>query len=57
DSNGNVFRGYAQGNAIVNQGEKLPTGTYYYVVEYLYDRDGENQWVKKVGYLHLENND
>lgn len=57
DSNGNVFNGTAQGNAIVNQGEKLPTGTYYYVVEYLYDRNGENQWVKKVGYLHLENND
>ena len=57
DSNGNVFNGTAQGNAIVNQGEKLPTGTYYYVVEYLYDRNGENQWVKKVGHLHLENND
>ncbi|UUV22270.1 gliding motility-associated C-terminal domain-containing protein [Paenimyroides aestuarii] len=57
DSNGNVFRGYAQGNAIVNEGEKLPSGTYYYVVEYLFDRDGESQWVKKVGYLHLENND
>ena len=57
DSNGNVFNGTAQGKAIVNQGEKLPTGTYYYVVEYLYDRNGENQWVKKVGYLHLENND
>lgn len=57
DSNGNVFNGTAQGNAIVNQGEKLPTGTYYYIVEYLYDRNGENQWVKKVGHLHLENND
>jgi len=57
DSNGNVFNGIAQGKAIVNQGEKLPTGTYYYVVEYLYDRNGENQWIKKVGYLHLENND
>lgn len=57
DSKGNVFKGYAEGSAIVGKGEKLPTGTYYYVVEYLYDRDGQNQWVKKVGYLHLENND
>lgn len=57
DSNGNVFKGYAEGKGIVNKGEKLPSGTYYYVVEYLYDRDGQNQWVKKVGYLHLENND
>ena len=57
NSNGNVFRGYAEGVSVVGKGEKLPTGTYYYVVEYLYDRDGANQWVKKVGYLHLENND
>src|SRR5690606_16239843 len=45
NSNGNVFRGYAEGNAIVNKGDMLPTGTYYYVVEYLYDRDGQSQWV------------
>ena len=57
DSHGNVFRGYAEGVSVVGKGEKLPTGTYYYVVEYLYDRDGASQWVKKVGYLHLENND
>ena len=56
-SKGNVFKGVAEGVDVVGKGEKLPTGTYYYVVEYLYDRDGENQWVKKVGYLHLENND
>ena len=57
DEGNNVFRGYAQGNAVVNSGEKLPTGTYYYIVEYLNDRDGANQWVKKVGFIHLENND
>ena len=55
DSKGNVFRGVAEGTSVVGN-ETLPTGTYYYVVEYLYDRDGENQWIKKVGYLHLENN-
>ncbi|QMI83304.1 gliding motility-associated C-terminal domain-containing protein [Flavobacterium sp. xlx-214] len=57
DSKGNVFKGMAEGVDVVGKGEKLPTGTYYYVVEYLYDRDGQSQWVKKVGYLHLENND
>jgi len=57
DTKGNVFKGIAEGVDVVGKGEKLPTGTYFYVVEYLYDRDGENQWVKKVGYLHLENND
>ena len=57
DSKGNVFKGVAEGVDVVGKGEQLPTGTYYYVVEYLYDRDGESQWVKKVGYLHLESNE
>lgn len=57
NSSGNVFKGYAEGTGVVGSGEKLPSGTYYYVVEYLYDREGQNQWVKKVGYLHLESND
>lgn len=56
DSKGNVFNGVAEGGGVIGSGEKLPTGTYYYIVEYLYDRDGQNQWVKKVGFLHLENN-
>lgn len=56
NSKNNVFVGVAEGNGIVGSGEKLPAGTYYYVVEYLYDRDGENQWIKKVGYIHLERN-
>lgn len=54
NSKNNVFVGVAEGNGIVGSGEKLPAGTYYYVVEYLYDRDGQNQWIKKVGYIHLE---
>lgn len=57
NSRGNVFRGYAEGNGVVGRGEMLPTGTYYYIVEYLFDRDGKSQWVKKVGHLHLESND
>lgn len=56
NSKNNVFVGVAEGNGIVGSGEKLPAGTYYYVVEYLYDRDGQNQWIKKVGYIHLESN-
>ncbi|UUV22335.1 gliding motility-associated C-terminal domain-containing protein [Paenimyroides aestuarii] len=55
NSKNNVFVGIAEGNGIVGGGEKLPIGTYYYVVEYLYNRNGENQWIKKVGYIHLEN--
>ncbi len=56
NTKGNVFKGVAEGVSAVSKGEQLPTGTYYYVLEYLYDLDGQSHWVKKVGYLHLENN-
>jgi len=59
NSQNNVFVGIAEGSGVVGSvgsGEKLPAGTYYYIVEYLYDRDGQNQWIKKVGYIHLESN-
>ncbi len=56
NSSGNVFKGYAEGVSVVNKGEKLPTGTYYYIVEYKDTRNGNNQVIKKVGYLHLEQN-
>lgn len=55
DSHGNVFRGYAEGVKTFQKGEKLPTGTYYYILEYMYERNGESRMIKKAGYLHLEN--
>jgi len=54
DSNGNVFDGYSDGRATMNKSEKLPTGTYYYILEYEYDRNGESRTIRKAGYLHLE---
>ena len=54
DSNGNVFDGHAQGKTVVNASEKLPTGTYYYILEYLYTENNTNQWIKKAGFIHLE---
>lgn len=57
NTSGNVFKGIAEGKGIINKGEKLPAGTYYYVLEYLYEKDNVKQWVKKVGYLHLETNE
>src|SRR5690606_28301326 len=56
DSRGNHFNGYAEGVKTFKNGEKLPTGTYYYIVEYMYERDGQVSKVKKAGSLHLENN-
>ncbi|RXG12996.1 gliding motility-associated-like protein, partial [Leeuwenhoekiella aestuarii] len=32
--NGNVFSGFSDGRATVRRGERLPTGTYYYIIEY-----------------------
>jgi len=54
DSNGNVFKGYSEGRATLNDSEKLPTGTYYYILEYEYDRDRDPRTIRKAGYLHLE---
>src|SRR5690554_3946471 len=56
DSRGNHFRGYAEGVKTFKNGEKLPTGTYYYIVKYLYNANGENRMITKTGSLHLENN-
>lgn len=52
DSDDNVFRGYSDARATIGS-SLLPTGNYFYVVEYLYDGDGNSRWIKKVGYLYL----
>ncbi|HYD90323.1 MAG TPA: gliding motility-associated C-terminal domain-containing protein [Flavobacterium sp.] len=54
DQNGNVFKGYSEGRVTVNKNEMLPTGTYFYVIEYLYEREGEeSRMIKETGYLYL----
>ncbi|MBW3520371.1 gliding motility-associated C-terminal domain-containing protein [Flavobacterium sp. NKUCC04_CG] len=56
DTTGNVFRGVSDGRGTLNKNEKLPTGTYYYILTYEFtDTNGSNT-IKKAGYLHLENN-
>jgi len=57
DSYGNVFNGYSDARATINEGSKLPTGTYYYILEYEYIDEGSSHIIKKAGYLHLESND
>lgn len=55
-SNGNFFKGYSEGRATVSGSNKLPSGTYYYVLFYeKADSDGSLRTIKKVGYIHLEN--
>ncbi|WP_121967297.1 gliding motility-associated C-terminal domain-containing protein [Myroides sp. N17-2] len=56
DSAGNVFRGYSDGRVTVSKNEKLPTGTYFYIVNYEYKDAKGSRMIKKSGYLHLESN-
>jgi len=50
----NVFKGEAHGRGVSAKG-KLPSGTYFYVVKYEYKDEFGSRWIKKTGYLHLEN--
>ena len=52
DTRGNVFKGFSNGRATVRKSEKLPTGTYFYIVSY----DFEGRRVNKSGYLYLNTN-
>ena len=56
-THGNVFAGYSEGKMTIGKDEKLPTGTYYYILNYeKTDTPTGSQTVKKTGYIHLENN-
>jgi len=46
-----VFRGISNGRVTVEQAEKLPQGTYYYVIEYY---DSNNNKESLVGWLYLK---
>ena len=51
NSIGNVFTGYSQARATLNNGEKLPDGTYFYFVEVTDEESGSTN--KFSGYLFL----
>ncbi|MEN8901362.1 MAG: gliding motility-associated C-terminal domain-containing protein, partial [Nonlabens sp.] len=44
------FVGVSEGRVTVSQGEELPEGTYFYVIEYIND---QNQTIRKAGYLYI----
>ena len=46
-----VFKGISNGRVTVEQAEKLPQGTYYYVIEYY---DSNNNKESLVGWLYLK---
>ena len=47
----NMFRGYSDGRGTVKRGDKLPTGTYFYILRY---NNGE-KGIEKSGYLYINN--
>jgi gliding motility-associated-like protein len=49
-----VFRGFSEGRATINKSSGLPSGTYYYILNYTStDGTGGIQSNKKDGYLYL----
>jgi len=54
DTHGNVFKGDSEGRATVTSSKILPTGTYFYIIEYVYEKPGiPSRTIKKAGYLYL----
>ena len=50
----NVFTGFSDGKTTVSKDKQLPTGTYFYVINYEYtDGAGSSRTVKKAGYLYI----
>ncbi|GIJ95242.1 hypothetical protein CAPN002_24600 [Capnocytophaga stomatis] len=47
-----VFRGLSNGRVTIEAPEKLPQGTYYYIIEYV---DKNNQTKKKGSWLYIKN--
>lgn len=49
----NVFTGFSDGRATINKDGQLPTGTYFYVLNYEYNDGTTSRTVKKAGYLYI----
>ncbi|AFL80253.1 hypothetical protein Aeqsu_0746 [Aequorivita sublithincola DSM 14238] len=52
---GNVFDGFSTGRLTIKDSEQLPSGTYYYILDYLYG-EGTNERHKQAGFLYLSGN-
>lgn len=50
---GDFFDGYSKGRLTVREGERLPAGTYFYVLNYQYNENEEVRYNKQAGYLYL----
>lgn len=50
---GDVFDGFSSGRLTIKNSERLPFGTYYYILEYDYGTGNDQNRFKKAGYLYL----
>lgn len=53
---GAVFDGYSGGRLTINKKEGLPAGTYYYILNYKYNQNGQTKSTQKVGFVYLRTN-
>ncbi|WP_299532332.1 gliding motility-associated C-terminal domain-containing protein [Ulvibacterium sp.] len=53
DNQNKVFKGYSEGRLTLASSKKLPTGTYFYIVQYESMNGGESQTIQESGYLYL----
>ena len=53
DNSTRVFRGFSEGRTTIKQNDGLPTGTYFYILQYK-KQDGST--AKKDGYLYINRN-
>ncbi|WP_310992125.1 gliding motility-associated C-terminal domain-containing protein [Aequorivita marina] len=53
---GDVFDGFSTGRLTVDEAKQLPTGTYYYILDYQYGNPSENNRHKQAGFLYLSGN-
>uniref|UniRef100_UPI002613B482 gliding motility-associated C-terminal domain-containing protein n=1 Tax=uncultured Tenacibaculum sp. TaxID=174713 RepID=UPI002613B482 len=49
----NVFRGVSEGRLTIAKNEKLPTGTYFYIIKYDFPNNGNLELLTKSGYLYI----
>ena len=49
----NVFTGFAEAGITIGKDNQLPTGTYYYVINYSIVVDSITEHVKKAGFIYL----
>ena len=53
DNLNKVFKGYSDGRLTIARDEKLPTGTYFYILQYQFTGSGQSRTIQQSGYLYL----